>query len=93
MKPFLVAIIVFSLLWITGCSNGQDNAGTDVNAGSENEFPPTNSGAIKIDYTQHADAFFVAKLGQADCRVIQMKPLVEFGTEWLKEHPVVDEEQ
>ena len=53
MKPLLFAIIVFSLLWISGCSNGQVNAGTDVNAGSENEFPPTISGAIKIDDTQH----------------------------------------
>ena len=53
MKPLLFAIIVFSLLWITGCSIGQVNTGTDVNAGSEDEFPPTISGAIKIDNTQH----------------------------------------
>lgn len=74
MKPFLVAIIVFSLLWITGCSNGQDNAGTDVNAGSENEFPPTNSGAIKIDYTQHemiAGGYRWEKKQGAETQVIQ----------------------
>jgi hypothetical protein len=53
MKPLLFAIIVFSLLWISGCSNGQVNAGIDVNEGSENEFPPTISGTIKIDDTQH----------------------------------------
>ena len=53
MKPLLFAIIFFSLLWISGCSNGQVNAGVDVNAGNENEFPPTISGTIKIDDTQH----------------------------------------
>ena len=43
MKPLLYAIIVFSLLWISGCSNGQVNAGVDVTAGDENEFPPSIS--------------------------------------------------
>jgi len=27
------------------------------------------------------------KLGQAEVKITAMKPLVEFGTEWLKEHP------
>lgn len=35
--------------------------------------------------------FYVGKLGQADCRIIQMKPLIEFGTNWLKENPIVEE--
>jgi aminoglycoside 3-N-acetyltransferase len=35
---------------------------------------------------------FVAKFGQADCRVLQMKPLVEFGTQWLNENPINEEE-
>ena len=53
MKPLLFAIIVFSLFWISGCSNGQVNAGVDVYKGSENEFPPTIFGTIKINGTQH----------------------------------------
>ena len=53
MKLALFAIIFFSLLWMSGCTNGQVNAGVDVHAGSENEFPPTISGAIKIDDTKH----------------------------------------
>lgn len=57
--------------------------------GDSDRFPELGEAFEKT----HADAFFVAKLGQADCRVIQMKPLVEFGTEWLKEHPFVDEDQ
>ncbi|HSO56864.1 MAG TPA: hypothetical protein VLQ66_01400 [Paenisporosarcina sp.] len=53
MKPVLFALLVFSLLWLSGCTNGQVNAGVDVNTGSEIEFPPTISGAIKIDDTKH----------------------------------------
>ena len=53
MKPVLFAIIVFPLLWMSGCTNGQVNAVVDGNEGSENEFRPTISGAIKIDDTQH----------------------------------------
>lgn len=36
--------------------------------------------------------FHTGKIGQADCRVIQMKPLIEFGTKWLKDHPAEEEE-
>ena len=57
--------------------------------GDSDRFPELGEAFEKT----HTNEVFVAKLGQADCRVIQMKPLVEFGTEWLKEHPVVDEEQ
>ena len=53
MKPVLFAILVFSLLWLSGCTNGQVNAVVHGNEGRENEFPPTISGAIKIDDTQH----------------------------------------
>lgn len=34
----------------------------------------------------------VGKLGQADCRIVNMKPLVDFGVQWLTENPVEEEE-
>ncbi|MGB3259977.1 aminoglycoside N(3)-acetyltransferase [Paenisporosarcina sp.] len=40
---------------------------------------------------EHPEAFHVGKLGQADCRIIQMKPLVDFGAKWLKENPVEED--
>ncbi len=74
MKPLLFAIIVLSLLCITGCSNGEYNAGIDVNTGSENEFPPTISGTIKIDHTQHemiAGGYRWEKKQGAETQVVQ----------------------
>ncbi|MFC4411754.1 aminoglycoside N(3)-acetyltransferase [Chungangia koreensis] len=41
--------------------------------------------------TAHPEAFHTGKIGQADVKLIQMKPLVEYGTTWLNEHPVVEE--
>ncbi|WP_342542501.1 AAC(3) family N-acetyltransferase [Paenisporosarcina sp. FSL H8-0542] len=40
---------------------------------------------------EHPDAYHVGKLGQADCRIIQMKQLVDFGVEWLKANPVEED--
>lgn len=41
---------------------------------------------------EHSQEVSVGKLGQADCRIIHMKPLIEFGVEWLKLHPVQNDE-
>ena len=74
MKPLLVATIVFTLLWISGCSNNQVNAGTDANTGSENKFPPTFSGAVKINHTKHemiAGGYRWEKKQGAETQVIQ----------------------
>ncbi|WP_019413161.1 aminoglycoside N(3)-acetyltransferase [Paenisporosarcina sp. TG20] len=40
----------------------------------------------------HSHALHIGKLGQAECRVIQMNPLIHFGVEWLTNNPVVDED-
>jgi len=36
-------------------------------------------------------AVLPGKIGQADVKLIPMPPLVEFGTDWLKQHPVAEE--
>ena len=36
----------------------------------------------------HPEAVTFGEIGQANSRLIDMKPLIEFGLEWLKEHPV-----
>ena len=36
----------------------------------------------------HPEAVILGDIGQAKSRLIDMKPLIEFGLEWLKEHPV-----
>jgi aminoglycoside 3-N-acetyltransferase len=36
----------------------------------------------------HSNEVIVGELGQAICRVIHMKPLVDFGVEWLEEYHV-----
>jgi hypothetical protein len=53
MKSLLFAIILFSSLWITGCSGGMVNAGKEVKVVSENEFPPSTPGVIKVNNTQY----------------------------------------
>ena len=32
---------------------------------------------------EHPGDFIVGKLGQADCKVVPMKSLVDFGTRWM----------
>jgi aminoglycoside 3-N-acetyltransferase len=58
---------------------------TDVDS---DRFPELGEAFEKIN----PNDFCVGKLGRADCRIIQMKPLVDFGTVWLKENPVKNEE-
>ena len=53
MKLLLVAIILFSSLWITGCSGDTLNAGKDITVVSKNEFPPSIPGVVKVNNTQH----------------------------------------
>lgn len=38
----------------------------------------------------HPEAYVTGKLGIGDVKLVQMKPLVEFGTIWLKQHPEVE---
>ncbi|QFF99241.1 hypothetical protein PB01_10580 [Psychrobacillus glaciei] len=42
------AMLVFSTLWITGCSNGSDEKNKKVE-GSKNEFPPSMTGSINVN--------------------------------------------
>jgi hypothetical protein len=56
MKPLLFAIIVFSSLLITGCSNGMVDEVKEVNKVkevSENEFPPTIPGVISVNEKEY----------------------------------------
>ena len=55
--------------------------------GDSDRFPELGEAFEKT----HTQAFHVGKLGQADCRIIQMKPLVEFGTRWLTKNPIKEE--
>jgi len=54
-----------------------------------NRFPEIGEAFEKAN----PEEYHVGKLGQADCWIIQMKPLIEFGTKWLQEHPVTEDEQ
>ncbi|PUB11442.1 hypothetical protein C8K15_11370 [Paenisporosarcina sp. OV554] len=53
MKLLLVAIILFSSLWVTGCSGNTFNAGKDTAVVSKNEFPPSIPGVVKVNNTKH----------------------------------------
>ena len=49
LKHLILLIIVFSSLWITGCSNETNKVGE----GKENEFPPSMTGLIQINETEY----------------------------------------
>ncbi|MEK4486246.1 hypothetical protein MHH81_11750 [Psychrobacillus sp. FSL H8-0484] len=49
LKHLILLIIVFSSLWITGCSNETNKEG-EV---KENEFPPSMTGLIRINETEY----------------------------------------
>lgn len=51
-KPLLITILLFTSLWITGCSNDTVTAGKEVKV-NENEFPPSISGVVRVNNAQH----------------------------------------
>lgn len=54
--------------------------------GDSDRFPELGEAFEKA----HPAASYAGKLGQADCRVVQIKPLITFGEEWLKNNPPED---
>ena len=65
--------------------NGQREWKTYMMADVDSERFPQIGKAFE---SEHPDAWVCGKLGQGDVKLIEMKPLVEYGVEWLKRHPI-----
>lgn len=57
----------------------------------EIEFDSDRFPEIGRDYERDGGETVTGKLGAADCKLLRIKPLVDYGVKWLAEHPVQPE--
>jgi len=57
----------------------------------EKEFDSDRFPQLGEAYEQAGGTVVKGKLGAADCRVVCVRPLVDFGVRWLAEHPPVED--